>query len=60
MKQYKKPLMKIVALEKVDVLTTSCPECKSKDWNGENHSNFSDGCNEGCTAHNPATGNIEE
>lgn len=33
MKQYKKPLMKIVELEKVDVLTASCadPTCSSTD-----------------------------
>lgn len=46
MKQYKKPLMKIVELEKVDVLT--CSVCEGV----ENYSHTdADGCAEGCQAH---------
>ena len=47
MKQYKKPLMKIVELEKVDVLTCSvCDGQVSFDHYA------TDGCTETCTAHN--------
>lgn len=39
MKQYKKPLMKIVKLEKVDVLTASCQfeDCANEAVNGTNY-----------------------
>lgn len=46
MKQYKKPLMKIVELEKVDVLT--CSVCE-KDTVFV-HSGF-DGCKDDCSQH---------
>lgn len=51
MKQYKKPLMKIVELEKVDVLTASCPVCHSQQWTGGAQHSAEDGCDPNCTAH---------
>lgn len=59
MKQYKKPLMKIVELEKVDVLTTSCPGCTNKNWNGPDHG-VTDGCDVDCTAHISSTESTAE
>lgn len=48
MKQYKKPLMKIVELEKVDVLTCSCTthngvhsDCEIANFSGCNHKTLS-------------------
>jgi hypothetical protein len=49
MEMYKKPVMDIIDLERIDVLTASCETCQSTGWAGTTHY-ANDGCNEGCTA----------
>lgn len=49
MELYKKPVMKIIELEEVDVLTASCPTCHSLNYLGNGHYPI-DGCKEDCTA----------